>query len=266
MPSLMNYKVTLRYDGTRYHGWQRQPQHKEQSAREGKSEGTIQGKLENLLSRICNEKIEIDGSGRTDAGVHANGQVFNFRSTCGIKPDELKKQMNRFLPEDIVVRKVEEVPERFHSRLLVKEKTYIYRIWNSDVPPVFERKYVYQMEETLDIEAMKKAAEYMVGQQDYLAFSSLKKTSDKKSAKGRKSTVRNVKFIEFDRIGEELRITYTGDGFLYHMVRIMTGTLIEVGRHQRTVESIPLVIASKDREQAGYLVPAKGLCLESVKY
>lgn len=289
MSSLTNYKAVIRYDGTRYHGWQRQDKpERTKSLPNGnfddspkselwdeadnmlrlnmKNDGTIQGKLEILLSRICNETIEIDGSGRTDAGVHANGQVFNFHSGCGLDSGYLLKEMNKYLPEDIVVCSVEIVPERFHSRLWAKEKTYIYRIWNSGIPPVFERRYVYHLEQELDLDAMKAAAEYLIGTHNFLAFSSLKRNADGTGAKKKKSTVRTVTSIEIEKTGEEIRLTYTGDGFLYHMVRIMTGTIIEAGLHERQPESVTEIFDSLDRSLAGYLVPAKGLCLERVKY
>ena len=166
--------------------------------------------------------------------------------------------MNQYLPEDIAVVEIEEVPERFHSRLHAKGKQYGYRVWNSTVPNVFWRRYSHTVEEPLDIEAMQKAAVYLLGEQDFKSFTSTKK--------GKKSTVRNIESIHISKDGDMITFTFRGNGFLYHMVRILVGTLLEVGLGERTPKSIPAVIAAKDREKAGGLVPGKGLVLEKVFY
>lgn len=245
---MKNYKMVLQYEGSRYQGWQRQES----------TDNTIQGKLENLLSRMCGETVEIQGSGRTDAGVHAFAQVANAHMNTEKSPAEILEYMNRYLPEDIGVLSVEEVPERFHSRLNAKGKTYRYQIINSSLPYVFERRYAYAVSEKLDVEAMRQAAEHLVGTHDFKAFTSAKK--------GKKSTVRTIESIIMEKTGNILTITYSGDGFLYHMVRILTGTLLEVGMGKRKAEEIDQILASENRENAGYLVPAKGLTLVEVRY
>ena len=243
-----NYKFTISYDGTRYSGWQAQ----------GNTDATIQGKLEALLSRMAGSKVEIQGSGRTDAGVHAAGQVANFHLDTDQSPSQIMDYMNFYLPEDIAVISIEEVPERFHSRLNAKGKTYLYRVINSPVPHIFDRKYAWTVEEKLDVDAMRKAAAFLEGTHDYKAFTSLKKS--------KKSTVRTVECILIECVDDEIRFTFRGDGFLYHMVRIMMGTLIEVGLHKKKPEEITGIFEKGLRENAGELVPAKGLTLLEVRY
>ena len=244
---MRNLRLDICYDGTRYRGWQRLP---------GKDD-TIQGKLETVLSRILGECIEISGSGRTDAGVHARGQVANFHCESSMPAGEILQQLRRYLPEDIGIYSCRDVSERFHSRLNAKEKTYLYRIWNSDNPCVFERRFVAQFPEYLDLDAMKKAADALCGQHDFSAFCG--------NAKMKKSTVRYIRSIEFVRSGDELQIYVTGNGFLHNMVRILIGTLIETGRGERSPESIPALFGGK-RADAGFLAPAQGLCLLEVQY
>lgn len=250
MIPIRNFRIVVQYEGTRYQGWQRQDS----------TGNTIQGKLEAILAKMTGlDFVQVDGSGRTDAGVHALGQVANFKIDTELLAEEVMDYINQYLPEDIGVLSIEEMPERFHSRLNAKGKTYQYRIWNSRIPCVFERRYVYELAEDLDLDAMKAAASYFVGTHDFKAF-----TSNKKS---KKSTVRTIDEIQLERNGKELVITYSGDGFLYHMVRILTGTLIEVGLGWRTPESMAeLIQANATRDMSGALAPAKGLCLVEVRY
>lgn len=255
---MRNFKMILQYEGTRYQGWQKQES----------TDNTIQGKLEALLAKMTGQKIEVQGSGRTDAGVHALAQVANFHADTKMQTDEIMKYMNFYLPEDIAVISLKEVPERFHSRLNAKGKTYCYRVINSEVPHVFDRRFCHVVEEKLDLEEMKKAAKYLVGTHDFKAF-----TSNKRS---KKSTVRTINEIQIEKTvstsmlftgqQDEIRFTYSGNGFLYHMVRIMTGTLLEVGTHKRKPEEIAGILASGQRENAGQLAPAKGLTLMEVRY
>lgn len=255
---MRNFKMILQYEGTRFKGWQKQES----------TDNTIQGKLEALLRRMTGQKIEVQGSGRTDAGVHALGQVANFHGDTDMSADEIKEYMNAYLPEDIAVISLTEVPERFHSRLNAKGKTYCYRVVNSALPHVFDRRYVHTVEEELDLEAMRKAAEYLLGTHDFKAFTSTKKS--------KKSTVRTIEKIQIEKtvstsmamqdVKDEIRFLYSGNGFLYHMVRIMTGTLLEVGTHRRRPEEIADILASLCRENAGELAPAKGLTLMEVRY
>lgn len=245
---MRNIKVILQYEGTRYQGWQRQDS----------TGNTIQGKLEALLTKMCGQKVEVSGSGRTDAGVHAYGQVANFHIETAMALPEIMDYMNQYLPEDIAVTDIEEMPERFHSRLNAKGKTYRYRVINSSIPHIFDRRYVYTVEEKLDMEAMECAARLLCGTHDYKAF-----TSNKRS---RKSTVRTVDSILIEKKGDEICFTFQGNGFLYHMVRIMMGTLLEVGMHKREAAQIEKLFESGTRDDAGYLVPAKGLALVEVFY
>lgn len=245
---LYNYKMVIQYEGGRYQGWQRQES----------TDNTIQGKLENIFSRMCGYPTQVDGSGRTDAGVHAVGQTANVRFREQYAPQEILDYANRYLPEDIRIASCIEVPERFHSRLHVVRKTYCYRVHVGRVADVFTKRYVYHLPEQLDLPKMRRAATELVGEHDFRAFTSAKK--------GKKSTVRRVESITIEQVGEEIRFTYIGNGFLYHMVRILTGTLIEVGQGMRTPESVAEVLASGDRALAGYLVPPQGLCLMNVEY
>ena len=255
---MRNFKMILQYEGTRYQGWQKQES----------TDNTIQGKLETLLFKMTGHKTEVDGSGRTDAGVHAMGQVANFHTDVSMSAGEIMTYMNAYLPEDIAVISLEEVHERFHSRLNAKGKTYCYRVINTPIPHVFDRKYAHILETPLDIEAMKKASKALIGSHDFKAF-----TSNRKS---KKSTVRTLEDIRIEKVSstsmrmqgteDEIRFWYSGNGFLYHMVRIMTGTLLEVGTHRRRPEEIAELLAGGRREDAGELAPAKGLTLMEVRY
>ena len=209
---MRNIRLDICYDGTRYRGWQRLP---------GKDD-TLQGKLETTLSRLLGEQIEISGSGRTDAGVHARGQVANFHTESTMPCAEILAGLRRYLPEDIGIYSCKDVSPRFHARLNAKEKTYRYRIWNSDMPCVFDRRFVTVLPEELDVEAMRSAAAHLLGEHDFSAFCG--------NPKFKKSTVRYIRSIEIQRQGEELRLEITGNGFLHKMVRIIVGALVEVGR------------------------------------
>lgn len=244
---MRNLRLDICYDGSRYRGWQRL----------SGMENTIQGKLEDCLSRILNEPIQISGSGRTDAGVHALGQVANFHCTSPMPAEEILSSLRRYLPEDIGIRSCREVSERFHARLSAREKTYRYRLWTGDDPCVFERKYVTVLREPLDEEKMARAAELFTGSHDFRAFCT--------NSRMKKSTVRTIYAIRIDRNGPELDISVTADGFLYNMMRILVGTLVEVGRGERASESIPALFGAV-RAEAGFLAPAQGLCLVEVVY
>ena len=242
-----NIRLEICYDGTRYKGWQRLPG----------TENTIQGKLEQTLTRILGETVEISGSGRTDAGAHAVKQVANFHCESTMPCERILSELRRYLPEDIGIESCQEASARFHARLNCKSKTYRYRIWNSEKPCVFQRRFVYVMPEKVDIEQMRSAARCLLGEHDFSAFCANKNM--------KKSTVRRIDRIEICREGEELVLTFTGNGFLYNMVRILVGTLLEVGLGKRKADSLPALYGGK-REEAGYLVPAQGLCLMEVTY
>ena len=247
----INIKVILEYDGSRYDGWQRQ----------GNTEKTIQGKLEQVLERMAGGPVEVHGSGRTDAGVHALGQAANFHlpESCPVKePGAILSYLNQYLPEDIAVLQAGIVSPRFHSRLNAISKTYLYRIEMAPKKSVFQRRYVYGLGRSLDVAAMEAAAEELLGSHDFAAFCSLKRM--------KKSTVRRIETISIRQRGTQVEISFKGNGFLYNMVRIMTGTLIEAGLHQRDAASVREALLSKDRSKAGYTAPAEGLFLERVEY
>ena len=244
---MRNLRLDICYDGTRYRGWQRL----------SGVDNTIQGKLETALSRILGEPIEISGSGRTDAGVHARGQVANFHCESDMPAPQILEELRRYLPEDIGIYSCKDCSPRFHARLNAKEKTYCYRIWNSENPCVFDRRYVAVMPEKLDVDAMKQAAEMLTGEHDFSAFCG--------NPKFKKTTVRYIRAIDIQRQGDEIQLSFTGNGFLHNMVRILVGTLIEVGRGERNPRSIPELFGGK-RSDAGFLAPAQGLCLMEVMY
>lgn len=244
---MRNLRLDICYDGTRYRGWQRLCG----------VEATVQGKIETVLSRILGEPIEVSGSGRTDAGVHAAHQIASFHCENTMDCGEILRQLRRYLPEDIGIYSCQEAAPRFHARLNARAKTYRYRIWNSQEPCVFQRRFVTVLPERLDIGEMNRAASFFLGEHDFSAFCGNRKM--------KKSTVRRIDRLEVTRCGQEIRLTFTGDGFLYNMVRILTGTLIEVGRGARSADSIPELFGGK-REAAGFLAPAQGLCLMEVFY
>ena len=244
---MRNVKLELCYDGSRYKGWQRLSGEKD----------TIQGKLEIALSRILGECVEVIGSGRTDAGTHALGQVCNFHCESDMSCEEILKSLRQYLPEDIGIYSCRNVSPRFHARLNAKEKTYRYRIWNSEMPCVFDRKYCYILPDKLDLLTMREGAQVFLGTHDFSAFCANKNM--------KKSTIRHISSIEIQKCGEEIQLFFTGNGFLHHMVRILVGTLIEVGRGERSVSSLNELVGA-ERSQAGYLVPASGLCLMEVIY
>ena len=244
---MRNLRLDICYEGTRYRGWQRLKN----------ADNTIQSKLETALSRILGEDIEISGSGRTDAGTHAVMQVANFHCNSTMPADEILVQLRRYLPEDIGIYSCRNVSPRFHARLNAKTKTYRYRVWNSDEPCVFERKFVHIDARPLDMTRMQEAAALFLGEHDFSAFCANKKI--------KKSTVRYIEKLRVERAGNEIVFTVTGNGFLHHMVRIMVGTLLEIGRGERNIQSVEELFGA-DRAQAGALIPACGLCLMEVNY
>ncbi|MGX7265099.1 tRNA pseudouridine(38-40) synthase TruA [Enterococcus crotali] len=245
---MRNIKLTIEYDGTRYLGWQRL----------GDSDKTIQGKIENILTQMTRTKIEIIGSGRTDAGTHARGQIANFKTDSNMPLSEMIEFLNRYLPQDIVVKKLEEVPERFHARYNAKGKKYSYYIWNDRVPSAFERNYSFHYSEELNVELMNEACRKLIGTHDFIGFSSLKKT--------KKSTTRTIEEIAIQKEGQLVHFTFVGDGFLHKMIRILMGTLLEIGSGTMQLEAIDEVFESKIRSEAGMTVPAQGLFLDEVYY
>lgn len=244
----MNYKMIIQYEGTRYNGWQKQ----------GNTENTIQGRIENVLARMTGHPVEIHGAGRTDAGVHAYGQVADFHLKEVIEAEELRVYLNHYLPDDIDIISLETTTERFHSRLNAKEKVYCYRIGTDDHKQVFERKYRYHISQKLDVKAMRLAADLLVGEQDFRSFCANRQM--------KKSTIRYLHDIEFQVEEHEIKLIFRGDGFLYQMVRILTGTLIEVGLKKREPEEMTNILEGRRRQLAGFTAPAQGLALMQVLY
>ncbi len=243
-----NIKMIIAYDGSRYYGWEHQPD----------IELTIQGKLEGVLSRMTGKDVAVTGAGRTDAGVHSIGMTANAHIDCDLPAGQIQDYLNRYLPEDICVTDVSYVSDRFHSRYNARGKVYRYTCWVGNLKPVFERKYVYVLEKRPDIEKMRKAAAYLTGTHDFASFCG--------NPHMKKSTVREIFSISIVQKGDKIEFTYHGRGFLQYMVRILTGTLLEVGLGKRNPDSMPALIEAGNRQEAGYTVPAKGLCLMQVDY
>lgn len=244
---MKNYKIVIQYDGTKYHGWQRQ----------GNTKNTIQAKFTNVLFRMCGREVELFASGRTDAGVHAKGQVANFKCEVDMTCDEIKDYLNQYLPEDIVVNSVEEAEDCFHSRLHAVSKTYVYQIATKK-PDVFIRKYVFATDKKLDVEKMRLAANKLIGRHDFKGFSSVGRT--------KKSTVRTMNRIVIREESGIVKIQLNANGFLYHMVRIIAGTLMAVGTGDCDETVIDEILKGRKREKAGATLPACGLTLLEVFY
>lgn len=245
---MRNIKMVLEYDGSKYQGWQRL----------GNTENTIQEKIEKTIKMIINEDINLIGSGRTDAGVHAKGQVANFKTNSEIDLNDFLYYMNTYLPKDIIVKDTAEVSERFHARYNVKKKYYTYYIYNDTYQSPFYRKYSYHVPAKLNVENMNKASKILIGTHDFRAFTSAKSK--------KKSTIRSIESIIINKNNPIISIEYAADGFLYNMVRILTGTLIEIGNGTREINDIYSLLDSKNRAEAGFKAPAHGLFLEKVIY
>ncbi len=244
---MKNYRFLLEYDGSRYFGWQRQP---------GKT--TIQGKLENVLSLMCGREVEVIGAGRTDAGVHARGMTANAFLETELSCGEIRDYMNRCLPDDIAVREVREASPRFHARYNALGKTYRYTCRDGEVKSVFDRKYCTRLDGKPDLERMEQAAALLKGEHDFRNFCV--------NPRMKKSTVRRVDQITIQRQDDYLQFTFHGTGFLQNMVRIMVGTLLEVGYGRMSQEQLEAALESPDRRKAGPTAPAQGLCLMEVDY
>lgn len=243
-----NHKIILQYEGTRYNGWQKNKN----------APNTIQDLLEKIIGNITGENIEIIGSGRTDAGVHALGQVANFKLNNKIEPITLMNEINNKLPSDIKILSCNKVEERFHSRYNAVEKTYKYTVDIGNKPDVFRRRTVQHYPCQLDFDAMEKAINYLVGEQDFKSFTSNKRT--------KKSTVRTIFSIDIVKYGSEISLIFRGNGFLHNMVRILAGTLLEVGIGKIKADDIEGILKKKDRSLAGATMEARGLTLVEVRY
>ena len=244
---MRNIKLTIEYDGKCYNGWQKQP-----------DKLNIQGEIEKAIYNITQEEVDLIGSGRTDAGVHALGQVANFKTNSALPIEKLALAINSQLKSSIIIKKAEEVDERFHSRYTAKQKTYRYIINNSKTGTAIYRNLEYCFPVKLNVEKMVEAAKYFEGEHDFKAF--------KSSGTSGKNSVRTIYKAEVRQDGERIIIELTGNGFLYNMVRIISGTLLDVGLGQIEPNEIPDIIEKKDRTQAGKTLPAHGLYLVKVQY
>lgn len=244
---MRNIKLTIEYDGSDFNGWQKQP-----------NKLNIQGEIEKAICNITKEQVELIGSGRTDAGVHALAQVANFKTSSNISIDKIPLAINSQLKNSIIIKDAQEVEERFHSRYNAKRKTYRYIINNSKCGTALYRNFEYCFPMKLDVEKMKKAAKYFEGEHDFKGF--------KSSGTSGKNSVRTIYKAIVKQDGERIIIELTGNGFLYNMVRIISGTLLEVGIGKIKLEEIPEIIESKNRQRAGKTLPPHGLYLVKVNY
>ena len=244
---MRTYKLTIAYDGTAYQGWQRQ----------ANTENTLQGILERTISSVAGYPVEIDGSGRTDAGVHANGQTATVVLSGQVEDGFFTEKINSRLPGDIRILDAELVRNGFHARKSAVGKRYIYQLDLAEKPDVFTRRYTYHFPQRLDLDAMRKAAQLLIGTYEL---------PDIRIKRMKRSTKRNNLCYNDLRTRKQSQYQYEGTGFLYHMVRILTGTLLEVGTGARSIESVKEPLKSKDRSQAGFLAPARGLFLDEVYY
>ena len=252
-----NLLLTIEYDGSEFSGWQRQPERR-----------TVQGELEKVLSKVCGVPVQINGTSRTDAGVHALGQRASFKLESGIPTDKIKLAANNILAGgknlasqvgDVRILEIEEKEQDFHARFDSKGKKYRYVIFNDDEQDIFRRKYCYQVNKPLNIEDMQKAATNIVGTHDFACFQSA-------GGQEKETTVRTIYSLDVFRNQKDVVIEVAGDGFLYNMVRIITGTLVEVGLGKRKPEDLIEIIESTDRKMAGHKAPAEGLYLVEVYY
>ncbi len=244
---MRNIKLTIEYEGTNYFGWQKQ-----------KDRVTIQEEIQRAIFEVTKENVEVIGSSRTDSGVHAKGFIANFKTLSRVPAERFREALNIKLPDDIVIVKSELVEDEFHSRYNSKGKTYEYLILNAPVPSAIMRNITYHYKYDLNIEAMKEAACYFIGTHDFQGF-----RSQGSSVKGTVRTIYNLSIVKSEDL---IKISVTGDGFLYNMVRIIVGTLINVGRGKIAPQNMKSIIESGDRNLAGECAPATGLLLKEVYY
>ncbi|UWG98966.1 tRNA pseudouridine(38-40) synthase TruA [Dehalobacter sp. DCM] len=244
---MRNLRMTIAYDGTKYKGWQKQKD----------TDLTIQGKIEAVLTKMTEEEIQVIGCGRTDAGVHAENYIANFHTASSYKTKKILAYLYEYLPEDIVVKSMEEVSERFHARYNVKSKTYVYTINSNKFRDVFNRKYVFHLADKLDLSKMQAAADRLIGTHDFQSFT---------NERSNKSTVKTIHSIAIHENNGLIRIEFNGNSFLWNMLRIIVGTLIEVGKGTLLPDDIEIILQERKRWEAGPLAPAKGLCLVDVQY
>jgi tRNA pseudouridine38-40 synthase len=245
---MKNYKIIVQYDGSRYKGWQKLKN----------NDLSIQEKLETVLSKMAEEEIQIIGCGRTDAGIHAENYVANFHTNSKRSPKLILQYLYEYLPEDIVVKSVEEVPERFHAQHNAKSKTYVYSITKGKLRNVFNRKYSFHTEDRLDLTQMRNAAGYLIGTHDFQSFTSLKE--------GSKSTIRTIHTLDIIENGMVIEIVINSNDFLLHMARLLVGILIEVGKGKINAKDVEKILKDKKHTDAIPIAHPKGLCLRAVEY
>jgi len=245
---MRNFKMTIEYDGSRYKGWQKQKE----------NDLTIQGKIEAVLSKMTGEEIQLVGCGRTDSGVHAENYIANFHTKCSLSAGAMLDYCYEYLPEDIVAKSIEEVADRFHARYNVISKTYVYRINTNQFRNVFNRKYTCHVIEKLNITDMRKASEALVGSHDFQSFTNTRNSS--------KPTTRTINYININEKDGLMEMEFNGNGFLWNMVRVMVGTLMEVGNGHLKPGDVEKILNEKKRWEAGPLARAKGLFLRDVQY
>jgi len=244
---MKNIKLTIAYDGTNYCGWQRQINGR-----------TVQGEIEKALKKIMKKEITIHGSGRTDAGVHGLGQVASFKEDFSIPVDKIPKVINRVLPEDIVITSAVEMDFDFHARYHAKGKKYTYKIYNDKIRNPLYKNYSYFYERDVDIQRLIEASKYFIGEHDFKAF--------RTKGSSTTSTIREIYSIDIHKEDKMIIIEYSGNGFLYNMVRIITGTLLDVNIGKIDMNKLPEIIESGIRRRAGHKAPAQGLYLDEVYY
>ncbi|MEW9096521.1 MAG: tRNA pseudouridine(38-40) synthase TruA [Clostridiaceae bacterium] len=245
---MRNLKMTIEYDGTRYKGWQKQI----------KDVSTVQDKIETVLSKMTGEDIQVIGCGRTDSGVHAENYTANFHTNSNLSIEDMLNYLYTFLPEDILVKSMKDTSERFHARYNVKSKTYVYRINNNKFRSVFNKKYYYHINEKLNLSAMREGAKFLIGTHDFQGFTRLKSKD--------KSTIRTINYINITENCGMIEMEINGNGFLLNMVRIIAGTLLEVGKENIRPEDVERILNEKKRAETKLILEAKGLCLRDVHY
>jgi pseudouridylate synthase I len=245
---MKNYKIIIQYDGSRYKGWQKLKD----------IELSIQGKIEAVLSKMAGEEIQVIGCGRTDAGTHAENYVANFHTNSKNSPKQILSYLYEFLPEDIVVKSVEEVHERFHAQHNAKSKTYVYSITKGNFRNVFNRKYSFHSEENLDLTQMRNAAGYLIGTYDFQSFTSMKE--------GSKSAIRTINSLDIIENDMVIEIVINSNDFLLHMARLLVGILLEVGKGKIKATDVQNILNEKKYTQAAPIAQPKGLCLRNVQY
>lgn len=243
---MANYKLMIAYDGTRYKGWQRL----------ANSEDTIQGKIETILTRMTNDEIQVVGADRTEGGTHARAQVASFHTDYKTTPEEIFKYLTSYLPKDIAVLDVNRAAPRFHAKFNVTSLRYVYQIRTGLTPNPFDRQYRLHVPEKLNYKSMEKACEHFLGTYDFQSFTSRKSKT--------KSNERTLTRLELAIDGNNLDIIFEGTGFLPNMVRIITGTLIEVGQGKKSPADIEAILGKRSREAAGYTASPQGLFLDEV--